>query len=412
MPSYLDSPLYQQMLARTLSQGQPQSQYQGQAIANTMAQLLQAYQLKQADQATKEKEAAGNNTIAGLLAPVNAQQNPMAGPLAQPTPTDTIDPVSSTPQRLVDANSDKRSQLAALLNTGAIPREALAPQILQGLGMGAPKSPIKLAEGDSLYDPTTFKPIVQPKPKPVSVSRDARLVDPTTGQPIVDLAPQEVDYNKAFLPDGTPNKAYQGYELNKAAAGRPTTSVSVSADKSFATQLGGKAADTVDALATAARGAANAIPVINQIYGALDSGKVTAGPGASAVQFFNQVSGGDQKKIVATRQTIQGLAQLALSARSQLKGQGQISDFEGKLLQRATAGDIDSMTVPEIRSITQVAERAARATIRAGQDAVARAKQVPGGENMAGFYEVQEPPPYKPQTSVDDLLNKYLGGRK
>jgi len=51
-----------------------------------------------------------------------------------------------------------------------------------------PKDPIKMGD-DTLLDPTTFQPIWQDEPP--------------------------VNYNQPFLPGGTPNLAYQNYEINK-----------------------------------------------------------------------------------------------------------------------------------------------------------------------------------------------------
>jgi hypothetical protein len=54
------------------------------------------------------------------------------------------------------------------------------------------KSPIKASAGDIFLDPTTYKPLYS--------------------------APEKVDYNKAFLPDGSPNTAFQEYETGKKNA--------------------------------------------------------------------------------------------------------------------------------------------------------------------------------------------------
>jgi hypothetical protein len=244
---------------------------------------------------------------------------------------------------------------------------------------------------------------------PEKISKNDRIVNPVTGETVIGAAPEPVDYNKPFLPDGTANSAYQDYSLRKAATGRPQTNVSVSGDKSFATQIGSDAVKQLSASKAAADGAVQTINTAGRIRAALDSGQVTAGPGASAIQFFNQIAGGDPQKVVATRQTIQGLAQLTLSARSALKGQGQISDFEGKLLAKAASGDIDSMTVPEIRTITDVAESAARSAIQRNSQNVAKARKQPGVDNLVDFYDVAMPAPYQP-TQTQQAAQPQQGG--
>lgn len=202
--------------------------------------------------------------------------------------------------------------------------------------------------------------------------------------------------NQPFNADGTANKAYQDYEIMKGQKSAPQTNLTVNTDKTFGSNLGEGAAKILDASSAAAQGGLKTITTVNQIRSALDTGKVSAGPGATFGQVIRQVSGGDENKLVATRQTIQGLAQLTLAARGQMKGQGQISDYEGKLLQKATSGDIDSMTVPEIRAITDVADRAARMAIRTNKGYVDKARKVPGSGSMPDFYNVDEPPPYSP----------------
>lgn len=413
--SYLDSPLYQQMLARTLAQGQPQSQYPGQAIGNTLAQLLNVWQLKKSTEAGEKKEQDANQAMAGLLAPVNVQPNQMAGPMQAPTPTTGVENVSSTPQRAIDANADKRSQIAALLGTGAVTRDALAPRILQGLGLGEQKAPIRLGKDESLLDPSNYQVLAQGPRDPASgftLSPGQQRFD-AQGQPVASVAP-EVDYNKPFLPSGQPNTAYQDFDLKARATGRPVTSVQVSADKSFRTTLGENNAKMLDAAKSSATGALQTIDAANQVFGAIDSpAGVQAGPGASALQFMNQIGGGDPNKINNTRNAIQGMARLALGARSALKGQGQISDYEGRLLQKAASGDIDSLTVGEMRIMATTADKLARQQIKQNSDLVEKARKVaPDAADMLDFYNVAEPPSYqKPHVGIDDLLKKYGVGR-
>lgn len=67
MGSYLDSPLYRQMLAQTLSMNQQGPQYPGQALANMAAQLVGAYNLKKFGQKLDERDTAKNNALADAL---------------------------------------------------------------------------------------------------------------------------------------------------------------------------------------------------------------------------------------------------------------------------------------------------------------------------------------------------------
>lgn len=94
---------------------------------------------------------------------------------------------------------------------------------------------------------------------------------------------------------------------------------------------------------------------------ALESGIV--GPLADirfgAARFANLFGFTGDNKVVATRELIQGLSEMALKSRSSLTGQGQITEGEQKLLIKARSGDID-FTKGEMETIFNVAERAAR----------------------------------------------------
>ena len=142
----------------------------------------------------------------------------------------------------------------------------------------------------------------------------------------------------------------------------------------------------------AARNAVKTLGIVNQMKQAINSGNVTAGPGTTALQFFGQIAGNDPKKLQATRATIQGLAQLTFNAREKLKGSGSISDTETRLLEKAASGDIDSLSVPEISTIIDVAERAAKIEIKINNENVQRARNIPGSGDIVNFYYVSEPP--------------------
>lgn len=256
-------------------------------------------------------------------------------------------------------------RLAQLM--GNVPADIGQPIAAQMLAQAMkPKEPIKLGATDRLIDPSNYSELVKAAPNP----------------------------NQPFNPDGTPNKAYQDYELAKARTGRQVTNLSFNTDRSFGSQLGENAAKILDASHSSALGGIQTIQTANQIRAAIDTGNVAAGPGTTAGQFFRQITGNDEKKLVATRETIQGLAKLSLAARGALKGQGQISDYEGRLLQKAASGDIDNMSVPEIRVIANIADRAARLDIQRNLDNVNRARDVPGSSNVVDFYNVDMPPAY------------------
>lgn len=218
--SYLQSPLYQQMLAQTM-QGGPSSQYPGQAVANGLAQALQAWNLQRFTDKQEAKEKSGNAELAKALLPEqfrdagNGQSYDMG--------LSGGGSISGKLPNIQDGNAGNREQLAALLNGGALNAESLAPMALKNLGLGGTQGPIKLGKDEGLYDPSTYEALIKPRQAPVSLGRDSRLVNPDSGAEIAGMAPPEVDYNKAFLPDGSPNTAFQNYQAQIADAGRQMT---------------------------------------------------------------------------------------------------------------------------------------------------------------------------------------------
>jgi hypothetical protein len=153
---------------------------------------------------------------------------------------------------------------------------------------------------------------------------------------------------------------------------------------------------------TDARGKAEAavgtIGTVNRLVSALDSGQVMAGPTSNFRQYGLQignvlgVAGKDAtEKLMNTRSAIQSLAQLELDAAQAMKGQGQITEAERDIIRRAAAGDIERMTVPELRVLAGTLDKTARGKIRAYQGQVTPLKQNPNAAPLAPFLDVAEP---------------------
>jgi len=91
---------------------------------------------------------------------------------------------------------------------------------------------------------------------------------------------------------------------------------------------------------------------------ALDKGSAYVGPTANArlkLAQFGQVLGVGGKdeaaKINNTRQLIRSLAEGGVEARKELAGQGQVTESEAAAVQKAYSGNIEDLTVSEIRLI-------------------------------------------------------------
>jgi hypothetical protein len=207
------------------------------------------------------------------------------------------------------------------------------------------------------------------------------------------------DPNKPFNLQGgrlAPNLPLQQYEMGKAKAG--ATNVSVNTEKSLLNEVAGGLGKAVTDARSGAQAALGTIGTVNRLADALDSGRVMAGPGSSFRQYGLQlgnvlgVSGKDaNERMVNTRQAIQSLAQLELDAAQQMKGQGQITEAERDIIRRAAAGDIEKMTVPELRMLAGTLDKTARGKIRSYNTQVGPLAKNPNAAPLAPFLSVEEP---------------------
>jgi hypothetical protein len=159
----------------------------------------------------------------------------------------------------------------------------------------------------------------------------------------------------------------------------------------------------------AATGASQGIVNSDNLIKAVDSGKVISGPGASFRMFGAQlgqtmgIAGEDTKEQISnTRAAIQGLAKATVDARAALKGQGAVSDFEGKLLAKAVSGDIDSLTGGEIKQLALVNKRLSNQLISNHSQLVKRVQTDPNAEisGLARYFDT-------PVTDSQDKVRAY-----
>lgn len=231
-------------------------------------------------------------------------------------------------------------------------------------------------------------------------------------QPNGGIAPQ--DPNKPFQlgPDGKPlaNLPYQQYEISKSKAGAPNVKTEVKMGESIANQVGPILKESL----AAAQGAQGQIDAANRVVSAVNTNNLYTGPMASKRLGLAQlgtvlgVTGKDDaEKIANTRQAVRGLAELTLQGRKTMQGQGQITDKESALAEKAISGDIDSMTPQELVIIANASKRAAQHTVANHQRLVAKTRADQNTSNLADFYDLT--PMGGGGQSVDDLLKKYGG---
>jgi hypothetical protein len=321
---------------------------------------------------------------------------------------------------------------------------------LQGVGLQgmlssmAPKAPIKARPGDVFLDPNNpnrqlgavpsapnqqkvsipdgkggervgFVDMTNPNPMSTFVEAGAQPPKAEilpSGQAInpFQVQPGQIfnDPNKlmGIGPDGRPlvNQPLVDVKGRIAERGAPRTSVSVNTDKTMFSGAAGEVGKSLGNAADNARAAVGTINTVGQILQALDSGKVIAGPGTTARQFLGQVgqtlgiAGKDATdQLTQTRQAIQGLAQLELDAAQQMKGQGQITEAERSIIRRAASGDIDSISIPELRMLMGGLDKVARFKISSNQRNVELLRQQPGAGALPQFMDVPMPPTYQPQ---------------
>lgn len=243
-----------------------------------------------------------------------------------------------------------------------------------------------------------------PEIKTVDLGGQHVGVNPYTGQQAwkadKTLTPEQEQKtaNEPFMMvDGqiVPNPAYQKFAKEKAAAGAARTDVRVTnkTGESLAGQIGPMMKESQ----VAANAAARQIGIADDIDRALESGKVISGPLANARMTVEQwasalnVPGQDREAVLEnTRSAMRGLAQLTLEGRKQMRGEGQISNSESALAERAMSGDL-SMTPAEMRVLTNAARRAGGAIYEDHNRKLRAVAENPDFAPMVPFYSVTAP---------------------
>ena len=145
-----------------------------------------------------------------------------------------------------------------------------------------------------------------------------------------------------------------------------------------------------------ALGAVQIFDSANRIGETLDRGDVITGVGADARlrlaqfgQFLGVGGKDDAEKIVRTREVIRGLAETAIQARKELQGQGQVTENEAKAVEKARSGDINELTVDELRLIVGLNKKYAKWLASNHQDLIEQARSNPGSASLAPFFNVR-----------------------
>jgi hypothetical protein len=97
---------------------------------------------------------------------------------------------------------------------------------------------------------------------------------------------------------------------------------------------------------------------------------------------------------------------LTLESRAELKGQGQITDTETKLLERARSADIGELTIPELQQVVNISQRLANRMWSNHQSLLRTMRTDPAAADSIRYYEPTMSLPQaigegKPQAEVD-----------
>ena len=261
-------------------------------------------------------------------------------------------------QQVEQAKAAEAQRAAAIAQLSQDPRFSGLQSLLQvdpkaAIGQAYPEAKV-VAPGGSLVAPNRpDSPLFTAPPKPAEASPLAKLIA-----------------ERDAIPQGDPRRTIYDTAITKATEkSGPLANVDVKVNTKTGESLAGQVGNIATEGRAAAVGAIGIVDTVGRVGKALESGNITLGPGATIRNKVDQVSeilgvGGAStaERLVNTRNAIRGLAQFTVGARKALKGQGQVSDYEGKLLTRAESGEIDDFTAPELRDFLKVTERLARLT--------------------------------------------------
>lgn len=235
--------------------------------------------------------------------------------------------------------------------------------------------------------------------QPNQMGGPARIVEGVT-------PPENDEFAKALRAAGIDPASPQGRQLamqylQKKTTHQPATNISVNTEKSLLTNVAEGAAKEVTAAMDQARGAVTTIGQVQNLVAALKSGNVNVGPGADYRQMLDRigvtlgVAGANAaERLQNTTQVVKSLAAANLDGAKALQGQGAVTDFERRLVERAASGDLN-MAPQELMSVARVMDMAARSRIRTAQNYSRTLQGNPQAASIAPFLNVEMPPEIK-----------------
>ena len=350
---------------------------------------------------------------AGLTPPVASQSPAIAG---QTPPVANQAPQGAAPQ----ANNAVAPN-ATMQTSNYTPFNNLNPNILAMSGNPQAMELAKFIQQNQSEFGT--KPEIFQKPDGTLMERvygkRGEVIDrPLTATPYE--KPPEINRSvtDAIVSSGIDPKSAEGKKIYRELVAKQTshpqgTSVKIEnkMGEGVAAQIGPMMKDSLDV----ATGAVKQVDASQRVISAIDKGQIIAGPLAGGRVTLAQmgqalgVGGADAKEQLAnTRQVIRGLAEMTLQGRSQMKGQGAITESEGLLAEKANSGRIEDLTVPEIKQLALASERAARFAHAEHERKYLEMANNPTTSSLATYYKGPAMPP--PITAQPPAAPKSSGG--
>jgi hypothetical protein len=253
-----------------------------------------------------------------------------------------------------DTAAPVNAMAAAPVNAMAAAPSVAAPT-QPATGAGARRSPESIAAEIDLLSQSPDPRVKAMAARLMEEYKDALVQTRTRSTKPASL--QELEAYMAMTPEQ--KIAFEKLQKIKQPNVSATASATSPTGKSLAAPVGARAETSL----VKAEGAAGIMESANMVREALNSGNVIAGtlagPRLKFAQLMETVGAGDKQKLVNTRSAIQGLATLTLESRAELKGQGQVTENEQKLLEKARSASVEDMTVAELQQVVNVSQRLA-----------------------------------------------------
>jgi len=288
--------------------------------------------------------------------------------------------------------------------------------MVQGIGAQLLAQQLKGSEGVNINGQLVDKFTGQPMGQRIAKEKEDFSMSPgqvrygADGRPIAEVK----DFNKPFNADGTPNAGYQSFEMGKSRAGASNVNNTVSIagpENKYNGVVGETLAKEGTDLVALAKQAPEVIRNAQAIRSALDNGAIT-GTGAEArlaVQKVMETAGlVGAGKAANTQDLMSSLGKLTLAGvkTSGLGAGNGFTDKDREFLSSAVSGTIDS-TPANLRRVSDISERIARANHAKGADVLKRWKNDPALKAVAQDSTIDEVP--ADAGHIDSLLKKYGG---